>query len=406
MSDAAEPRVAMIGRRAALATLPAAAAAVAWGGALCAATPAPRVAVVGAGVVGVSIAYHLARSGAQVVVIDKGAPGMGCTQGAFAMLIVGHPDGPEAFNALYGLAVADWRRLQAELGDRLPVQWGGTINWAAPGEKAAKLRAECDRLAGWGVAAQAIDAADLARLSPGVAAGPFGAGSFLPEQGAVDVMGGLTVLLAACQRMGVRFITCEVTGMPIDAAGHAALQTSEGPIAADRIVLAAGAGTTAMAAMAGVQVPIDIVSGTLAHSRPMPPILKRVLNGPHGSVKQNLDGRIVTGLDYAPGADGKDVSPAYGRHLLATAAEMVPALRGAELEFMTVGHVPIPSHGQQPIVGFCALPANLYVATMMSGVTMAPLMGRLVAGEVLGRGAASLLAPWRPGRFNPQWAAL
>ena len=167
---------------------------------------------------------------------------------------------------------------------------------------------------------------------------------------------------------------------------------------ADLIVLAAGAGVTALGDTAGVPVPIDLVSGVLAHTEPMPQSLERVLNGPLGSIKQNTDGRYVTGLDYAPGADGTDTSAAYGETLIETAARVYPELEGASVQTMTVGHVPIPQDFQ-PIIGFSARPANLYVASMMSGVTMAPLMGRLAATEILDGTEVSLLSPYRPSRF-------
>jgi glycine/D-amino acid oxidase-like deaminating enzyme len=360
--------------------------------------------VIGAGIVGISIAYHLARRGVKVTVLDKGQPGMGCTQGAFAMLIAGRPEGSAEFNALYGLAVQDWRRLQAEIPIPLPIQWGGTVNWAAPGAPSARLETERRRLVSWGVAAEQIDVAAFRELCPQVMPGMFGTGDFVPGQGAIDIRGAFTILLAQCRRHGVEFRTVAVTGFALDSAGHARIVTASGPIEADRIVLAAGGGTTALAATAGVGVPLDIVSGTLAHTKPMPPILGRVLNGPTGSIKQNPDGRIVVGLDYAPGANGTDISEAYGRMLLATAAKVMPALQQAELDFMTVGHVPIPAKGQQPIVGFCAHPANLYLASMMSGVTMAPLMGRLIASEIVDGMPLDILSSYRPRRFNAQWA--
>jgi glycine/D-amino acid oxidase-like deaminating enzyme len=60
--------------------------------------------------------------------------------------------------------------------------------------------------------------------------------------------------------------------------------------------------------------------------------------------------------------------------------------------------VPIPKDGQ-PIVGFAAAPANLYLALTMSGITMAPLLGRMAAAEILSGRPAELLAPYRPARF-------
>jgi glycine/D-amino acid oxidase-like deaminating enzyme len=367
-----------------------------------AAEPAPRqrICVIGAGIMGTSLAYHLARRGAAVTVLERATPGAGATQGAFAMLIATHED-DEAFNALYGIAVADWRRLELELGSAVRIQWGGTLTWAPPGAAGDTLAATTRKLEGWGSAVRAIDAAELQRLVPGVVPGPFGAGNFSPNQGTLDPMQALGVIETAARRAGVAFrYPCEVEALRRDGAGRiVAAETTAGPVEADIFVLAAGAATPDLAAALGVKTPIDVVSGSLAHSVPHPPVLGRVLNGPAGSLKQDPDGRIVFGPDYRPGANGKDVSRAYGKQLLADAAKVMPALAGARLEAMTVGYVPIPKDSH-PIVGFCAAPSNLYVALTMSGVTMAPLMGRLAASEIVDRIPVDLLTAYRPGRFT------
>ncbi len=366
--------------------------------ALARAAARPRVVVVGAGILGASIAYHLARGGAQVTVVDKDSPGAGATQGAFAMLIATHADDP-ALNAFYGLAILDWRRLQGELGGALQIQWGGAASWAAPGKAADDLAAQTRRLRAWGSPIRPIDAAELVRLVPGVRPGDFGVGNFSPDQGTLDPTAALQALLAAGRRMGVVYrYPCKALGIAREGPAAARLMTSVGPLDADVIVLAAGAGLPDLAAQVGVKAPIDVVSGTLAHSRPFPRVLGRVLNGPAGSLKQDPDGRIVTGADYRPGANGTDVSQAYGERLLATAAGVVPALAGAKLERMTLGYVPMPADGH-PIVGFCRAPANLYLALTMSGITFAPLIGRLAAMEILDALPADVLASYRPARF-------
>jgi glycine/D-amino acid oxidase-like deaminating enzyme len=66
---------------------------------------------------------------------------------------------------------------------------------------------------------------------------------------------------------------------------------------------------------------------------------------------------------------------------------------------MTLGYVPVPVD-THPIVGFCAAPANLYLALTMSGITMAPLMGRFAASEIIDGIAVDVLTPYRPARFT------
>lgn len=395
-----------VGRREMISLLPLSLAAVSLVGAATASAAIPaarrRIAVVGAGIIGVMIAYHLARRGAAVTVLDP-APNSGCTPGAFAMLIAGQTSGSAEFNDLYVRAVADWHRFQAELGGDLRVQWGGTLNWAAPGDHVAKIRADQAKLTSWGVDVEPLKAADIARLCPGAVAGPFGAGYFLPDQGAVDIDEVMAVVTAHAVRHGAVFRKAKVRGFGSQTGGGVQLLTDQGPVDAEKVVLAAGQHNTDLAALVGAKVPLDLVSGTLAHSKPMPPILHRVLNGPLGSIKQDPDGCIVTGLDYAPGASGIDISDEYGRRLLATAAQTVPALRDAKLDRMTLGYVPIPAQDKMPIVGRVAPTPNVYVASMMSGVTVAPLLARLITTEVLEDVRIEMLASFRPERFNPQW---
>jgi glycine/D-amino acid oxidase-like deaminating enzyme len=362
--------------------------------------PRQRVVVIGAGIIGLSAAYHLSLLGADVVVLEKerGA-GRGCTQGAFAMLIADRPEGPAELSALYGLAVLDWRRLQEELAGGIDVQWGGMLHWARPGADAEALLQSGRAVRSLGGAAREIDAQDFAALAPGVRPGAMGGALFRPHYGAVNPAQAVLALADAAAARGVRLVYgCDARALRLDARGGvAAVDTDRGEFAGDTIIIAAGAGSPALAAAAGARIPIEIVSGTLVHTRPHRRVLSRVLNGPEGSIKQDCDGRIVTGLDYRPGADGTDTTAGYGERLLAAASEVVPGIRGARLDFMTLGYVPIPADFR-PIVGFCA--PNLYVMVTMSGITMAPLLGRLAAAEIVERAPASLLTNCRPDRFT------
>jgi glycine/D-amino acid oxidase-like deaminating enzyme len=387
-------------RRGIIASLASLSAAAALPGVGLAAGRRPRIVVVGAGIMGASIAYHLARRGAEVVVLDQATPGSGATQGAFAMLIATHEGGDRAFNDLYGMAVLDWRRLELELNSAVAVQWGGTASWARPGPKADDLSALTRQLQGWGAPIRSLTPDELRDLVPGVVPGAYGAGNFSPDQGTLDPSQALEALVGSGRRLGVQYrFPCKVASLVSDGRRITALQTDQGRIEADAFVLAAGAAVPGLAGQVGVKAPIDIVSGTLAHSKPFPRVLNRVLNGPDGSLKQDPDGRIVTGADYRPGASGTDVSQAYGEKLLAIAARTLPALGGAKLEKMTLGYVPVPVD-THPIVGFCAAPANLYLALTMSGITMAPLMGRFAASEIIDGVAIDVLTPYRPTRFS------
>ena len=99
--------------------------------------------VVGAGIVGASVAYHAARAGAVVTLVDAGRPGAGVTADSFAWIgASGVRTGPAA--GLRATATEEYRRLEAELPG-LPVTWSGSLSWGAAGRRAGGRARAGDR---------------------------------------------------------------------------------------------------------------------------------------------------------------------------------------------------------------------------------------------------------------------
>jgi glycine/D-amino acid oxidase-like deaminating enzyme len=146
----------------------------------------PRVLIVGAGIVGASIAYHLARRGADVTLVEKQRPAAGATGSSFAWINSTFSKQPRSYFELNRMGMAAWARLAQELAGDLDVQWNGAVEWYPPGADAERLRGEVRRHQQWGYAARLLDGDELPRLLPGVSAGPVGAGAFSEHDGAVD----------------------------------------------------------------------------------------------------------------------------------------------------------------------------------------------------------------------------
>jgi hypothetical protein len=109
--------------------------------------------VVGAGIVGASVAYHAARAGAVVTLVDADRPGAGVTANSFAWIgASGVRTGPAA--GLRATATEEYRRLEAELPG-LPVTWSGSLSWGA--ENGASEP---------GPGHEIVDAATVATLEP------------------------------------------------------------------------------------------------------------------------------------------------------------------------------------------------------------------------------------------------
>lgn len=357
-----------------------------------------RILVIGAGIIGASIAYHLAKSGAQVTVIEKEKPTAGATRNSFAWLNAGAKQ-PLPYHHLNLLGILGWHRLQAEIGlDKLPLVWGGNISWTAGAAQAERARASVLRQRAWGYPVRLIDAAELKVLLPTVVPGPADSIAFSEVDGTVDPVLATEVLLAAAQQHGatVRF-PAEVTGFEQAAGRVSRVRTTIGDLEADNVVLAAGLACQPLAALLNANVPVGTSLGVLAHSVKRPLTLPRLAYTPTAHIKQNPDGSFVTYATRGTPADAQG-SRDEGEALLREAAGYVPEIRDAKLDYVTLGRRVLPRDGL-PIVGPLPAVPNVYVAAMHSGMTMGPAIGQLVAIELLDGAQTEPLQPFRPDRF-------
>ncbi len=344
---------------------------------------------------GASMAYHLAKRGARVTVLEKQRPGAGATEKSFAW-INAFSKLPRSYYDLNLYGIAGWRRLTLEIPG-LQVQWGGSVQWAAP-QEAETLRKNIARLEQWGYAAHRIGAAEISQLVPECVPGEVAAACFAEQEGTVDPMQALGILLKAAQELGAAVqYPCEVTGILTAGGRVRAVDTSRGRVETDFLVLAAGVDTPRLAAMLDVRVPLKESPGLLAHTAPAPRMLDRLAMAPGANIKQNPDGRIVTGSDFGSAAT-LDSSREFGEKLLENARRFLPRIKEAHLEIVTLGHRVLPKD-DHPIVGFVQSWPNLYVAAMHSGITLSPLIGQLAASEILDGSSVDLLKDYRPSRF-------
>ena len=370
-----------------------------------------RIVVVGAGITGASIAYHLAKRGAKVAIVDALRPGAGATEKSFGWINATFSKRLRPYFDLNQLGIAGWRRLETELGGELKVQWGGSVAWAAAGGEADTLRQSVGKHQEWGYATHLIDADEIHRLLPNIAPGEFGAACYCEYEGAVDAMDAVKALLRQVREAGaeVRY-PHEVTGLKIEGGRVTAIQAGESSLEAGVVVLACGVATPGLAKIAGMSIPLKESEGVLVHTRPQPKLIDRVVLAPGIHCKQKLDGRVVVGGQIVAGpsmemnpAAGPEVDAApepeeYAKQILREAAQVLPGLRGVAVERVTLGRRVMPAD-EYPIVGFAASCPNLYIAAMHSGVTLAPLIGQLAALEILDQARVSLLESYRPARF-------
>jgi glycine/D-amino acid oxidase-like deaminating enzyme len=236
-------------------------------------------------------------------------------------------------------------------------------------------------------------------LLPTVSPGPVSVASFSEQEGAVDPVHAVNVMLQYARQAGAKIeFPSEITGLDLANGRVRTVKTTSGPLAADAVVLACGNDTPRIARMADIAVPLKDSPGVLAHTAPQKPLLDRIALAPGGHIKQKADGRIVTGSDFG-GTPITEASRETGQHLLDQAARFLPQLKDAQLQNVTLGWRVMPKD-EFPIIGFAGRCPNLYLAAMHSGVTLAPLVGQLAATEILDGVPVDLLQPYRLARFG------
>ena len=386
-----------------------------------------RVAVVGAGIVGGAIAFHLARRGAEVTLIDAGEPGIGATGHSFAW-INSFGKEPRPYGALNRRALDTWDRFARLLDADVGLRWGGHLTWAATDEDAEALARNVARLQSWGYVARMVDEAEMLRLEPGLRPGTVRAAAYSDNDGHVQGTRVAQTCASRVRQMGGTIVTgSPVTGLDMHAgrvtsvqlaAGSAAGRSvpdglvrdgsvPDGSVPCDAVVLAAGVGTTKLAEMAGVYVPQEESPGVVVRTEPLPPVLRSVAalyapppgrGGQPVHLRQSSDGVVLLG-EGSQESLARDDSSEHAAEILVRASGYLPALRSATPIPVPVGYRPMPLDGL-PVLGFTRAVPNLYVALMHSGVTLAPLVGELATLEILDGARVDILEPYRPERFD------
>jgi glycine/D-amino acid oxidase-like deaminating enzyme len=123
-----------------------------------------RVAVIGGGIVGASIAMHLAEGGAEVVQFEKTAPAAGATRNSFAWINAFVDD--RHYQAMRLASMESYRRLDKRLG--LGVTWGGYLDWARDEAEASTVHANGAQMQGTPYPARSLTSAEFTALNPNI----------------------------------------------------------------------------------------------------------------------------------------------------------------------------------------------------------------------------------------------
>lgn len=273
------------------------------------------VLVIGGGVLGCAAAYHLARRGVDVLVVERGElnrEASGSNAGTLHVQMPGkhfrlNYDRPDltraerehvgATDRLYAEAARMWGTLEADLEADLGVRRHGGLMVAETEEDLALLDRKSRLERPFGIETEIVRTRDMLALAPHLSERLAGA-AYCAEEGFANPLLAAPAYVRAAARYGAR-VRRHARVVGIERAGTRGfhVRTEAGTVEADRIVCAAGAQTPEIAAMVGLKLPITPHALQVMVTEPRPPVLDQLIQ--HGSrslsLRQTPHGTFVIG---------------------------------------------------------------------------------------------------------------
>ena len=368
------------------------------------------VVVVGAGVMGASAAFHLAERGANVLIVDREGPSAGSTARSAALIRAHYPTALEADLA--------WESLTGYF-ERWGERVGGGCGFTRTGfvflagredtEKVASnvsmLKSEVD------VETDLLGPEELAGIAPVLSADGVAVAAHEPRGGYADPAATTLSLLEAARRLGARFERRRVTGLTERAGGLIGIETEEGPLEAEKVVLCCGAWSVELAAGVGLDLPVKPARIQLAlFERPPalpthPAFIDSVneISGRPTADRSTLVGMRLSELEWIEDPDRlrPEVDRGFAERAARRLGSRIPALEDAPFRSGWAGVVDMTPDGR-PVLGPEG-PEGLFLSVGWSGTGFkkAPAVGAELARWV-DEGAPERpgLLTYRLGRFD------
>lgn len=339
-----------------------------------------KVIVVGGGIMGASAAWHLAKAGARVTVIER-APGCSSSATASSFGWVGASastpaDDPQAF-AERLLALQEFARLERDLGC-LPVAARGALLWGATDDETAQMIAE-HRAAGTRM--ESLSRAQLAAKVAMLAAPPALA-AWAPDDFALEPAELASQLIAAAQAAGAGVRHGQVDAITTAGSRVSGVLLDGQALLADAVVLANGHGARQLAAGIGLELALQTSPAVLLRfAAPAPLLLRHLLCAQELELRPAQAGTLLSAADYPP--EGKAGLATLAARTAAAIAELFQLRAPPVVLSVSAAQRPMTISGA-PLCARVGQFDGLHALVAHPGVILAPRLGRLCAEAVLG----------------------
>ena len=354
-----------------------------------------QVVVIGAGVIGCSIAYHLARRGAAVTVVDANGVATGTSSATLGLVWVQRKE-PVEYMELNYLSSRLHQELAKTFDDDVELNQPGGIATYFDQPTFDKQLAVMDRLNAASAIHQArmLTAAEARQMEPELSPYILGA-IYCPHDGEINPIRLAVNLARNARKHGVHFIT---HAGPIQIkkgeAGVVGIETPGGLVRAGVVVVAAGMGTSALVRPLGIDLPVVFEKGQLLVTEAM----RRIMTYPTGNTRQTGHGNILLGTTYEADQSERITTIEGARKVADDVIRRYPILKDARIIRHFAGIRPLPQDGK-PYLGAVKRLPGLYVATSHSGITLSPVHGKVISELILDGRTDVPISAYSPERY-------
>jgi sarcosine oxidase subunit beta len=369
------------------------------------------VVIIGGGISGAAAAYELARAGASVTLLEKGA--LASMASGWTLAGVRQSGRHAAELPLAAAAVRRWEQLADELDSDVGYRQEGNLRLARTPEEVPTIANLVREQRARGLEVTFLDGNQAVRAVAPALAETIVAASYCPSDGHADPVATVHAFVAAAQRHGAAVRTdTKVTALNVAGGRVRGVQTGSGAIAADAVVIAAGVHSDELCALVGLDLPITVRLTGVVQTTPVPLLLRQVLGVANADFagRQQVDGRLrmsgSVGEWRWPNADrelgAEDVLPPAHNvaSIITRGVAVLPALAEARVARVWAGLIDMTPDGL-PVIERAPGIEGLVIAAGFSGhgFCLGPVTGRIVC-ELIAHGRSTLpIEAFRSARF-------
>lgn len=363
------------------------------------------VAIVGGGVIGLTIAHALAQRGVRdVCLIERSSLG---TEASFAAGGILAPqaeaNGRDEFFELACRSRDLYPEFAAalfeETGVDVELDPAGTLYVALSDEDLTEIERRWEWQSDAGLAVEKLTAAQARELEPCISETVRGALLF-PQDVQVENRRLLNALVNSVNKLGVTIATeTNVESISVEHQRVNGIQTSRGFVSCQTIIIAAGSWSSGIEYARTPK--IEPVRGQMICFDAKPQLTRHVIYSPRGYLVPRHDGRLLAGSTSENAGFTKQVTAGGISQILANAHEISPAISNLAIVDTWSGLRPRAPDGL-PVLGPCDEIDGLFYATghYRNGILLAPVTGELIAEAVVAGRISPLLAAFNPNRFD------